>query len=244
MEKEEIRLQKYIAQTGLASRRKAEEYIEKGYILVDGKVATIGMKVTNENVVEYVQKNGKKRLLSKEEKEYYLLNKPLGYVCTSYEQFNRPKVIDIIKSNNRLVTVGRLDMYTTGAILVTNDGELVNSLTHPKNEIEKEYTVTIKGEIQKEDLDKLEKGIEIENYITAPAKTKILKIDNDKNISRVRVKIHEGKNREVRKMFKTLGYSVIALHRNMFAGLEVSNLKPGEYIQLSKKDILKLKELI
>lgn len=243
MEKEEMRLQKYIAQTGLASRRKAEEYIQKGYILVDGKVAKLGMKVTEDNKVEYVTKSGKKKLLSVEEKEYYLLNKPLGYVCTSYEQFNRPKAIDLIKSNNRLVTVGRLDMYTTGAIIITNDGELVNGLTHPKNEIEKEYTVTVKGEIQKEDLEKLEKGIQVEDYVTAPAKTKILKIDRDKNISRVRIKIHEGRNRQVRKMFKELGYSVIALHRNMFAGLEVSKLKPGEYIQLSKKDVLKLKEL-
>ena len=172
---EEKRLQKYLAEAGVASRRKCEEYILQGKVEVNGKIITeLGTKVTSNDVVKY---NG--RIIEpEEEKVYILLNKPIGYVTTSHEQFGRDKVLDLIKINKRVVPVGRLDMYTSGALILTNDGELVNKLTHPKNEIEKTYNVTLKGKVLEQDIEQLKNGVKIENdYITKPAKVKILKID-------------------------------------------------------------------
>lgn len=249
--KETIKIQKFIASTGLCSRRKAEDLIQKGYFTVNGEKAILGMRVSESDIVCFKGKN-----IKEEKKEYYLLNKPLGYVCSSKEQFDRPIAVDIIKTKARLVTAGRLDMYTTGAIILTNDGEIINKITHPKNEIEKEYYVTIKGKIKDEDLQKLENGVYIDTakyidtdsdkesvkennkkYLTKKAKAKILGFNIEKNEQRISLIIHEGKNRQVRKMFKELGYSVLALHRNRFGKFDVKNMKPGTYRELSKKEV-------
>lgn len=232
---EEKRLQKYLAEAGVASRRKCEEYILQGKVEVNGKIITeLGTKVTSNDVVKY---NG--RIIEpEEEKVYILLNKPIGYVTTSHEQFGRDKVLDLIKINKRVVPVGRLDMYTSGALILTNDGELVNKLTHPKNEIEKTYNVTLKGKVLEQDIEQLKNGVKIDNdYITKPAKVKILKIDEEKDISRIQIIIHEGKNRQVRKMCEAINKKVLALHRSKIGKIDVKDLKLGQWKYLSLKEI-------
>ena len=177
----EERLQKFLANAGIASRRKCEELILDGKVEVNGTIVTeLGTKVSEKDIVKY---NGK-IVKTEEEKIYILLNKPIGYVTTAKDQFNRDTVLDLIKINKRIVPVGRLDMYTSGALILTNDGEFVNMLTHPKNEIDKTYNVTVKGNVTNEDIEQLQKGVKIDDeYITKPAKVKILKIDKEKNIS-------------------------------------------------------------
>ena len=236
---EEIRLQKYLADCGIASRRKSEELIKQGQVKVNGKTITeLGTKVIpNKDIVEY---NGKKIELKKEY-VYILLNKPIGYVTTVKDQFNRDSVLDLVKTNKRLVPVGRLDMYTSGALILTNDGDFVYKVTHPKNKIEKTYTVTIIGIVKKEEVEKLKKGVEIEDYITKPAKVKILKIDEEKNQSRLEITIHEGKNRQVRKMCEAIGHKVLALHRSKIAGIDVKDIPLGKWRYLNSKEVNKIK---
>ena len=236
---EEMRLQKYLAASGIASRRKCEELILNESIKVNGKVVTeLGTKVNPEK--DEVLYNGKKVNLE-EEKIYILLNKPLGYITTAKEQFGRDKVLDLVKINKRIVPVGRLDMYTSGALILTNDGEFVNKLTHPSGEVEKTYNVTVKGKVTNEDVQKLKQGVEIDDgYITKPAKVKILKIDDEKNISRIQITIHEGKNRQIRKMCEAIGKKVLALHRSSIGNIDVKNLKLGEWRYLNKNEIKEL----
>ena len=231
----EERLQKYLANAGIASRRKCEELILDGKIEVNGIVVTeLGTKVSEKDIVKY---NGK-IVKPEEEKVYILLNKPIGYVTTSKDQFNRETVLDLVKINKRIVPVGRLDMYTSGALILTNDGELVNILTHPRNEVNKTYNVTLKGFVENEDIQKLQNGVEIDDgYITKPAKVKILKIDKEKNISRVQITIHEGRNRQVRKMCEAINKKVLALHRSSIENIDLKNLKIGEWRYLTNKEI-------
>ena len=223
---EAIRLQKYLAEAGIGSRRKCEEYIEQGKVKVNGNIAALGTKVDPEkDKVEFEEKEINKI----EENIYILLNKPIGYVTTVNDQFGRDKVLDLIKVKQRTVPVGRLDMYTSGALLLSNDGEFIYKITHPKHEIDKTYTVTIKGIITDQEVEKLRNGVEIEDYITKPAKVKILKIDEEKNISRLAITIHEGKNRQVRKMCEAIGKKVQALHRSKIGNIDVKDLKIGTW---------------
>ena len=235
---EEIRLQKYIAKSGVASRRKAEELILEGKIQVNGKTITeLGTKVNPEkDIVTY---NGK-TLKIEEEFVYILLNKPIGYVTTVKDQFGRDSVLDLVKIKEHLVPVGRLDMYTSGALILTNDGDFVYKVTHPKHEIEKTYTVTIKGIVKNEEVEMLRKGVKIEDYTTKPAKVKILKTDEEKNISRLEITIHEGKNRQVRKMCEAVGHKVIALHRSKIAGIGVKDIPLGKWRFMKEKEIRKI----
>ncbi len=239
---EEERLQKYLANAGIASRRKCEELILQGKVEVNGNVVTeLGTKVTSKDVVKYDGKIVK----PEEEKIYILLNKPIGYITTAHEQFGRDKVLDLIKINKRIVPVGRLDMYTSGALILTNDGELVNKLTHPKNEIDKTYNVTLKGKITESEIESLKNGVIIDDdYLTKPAKVKILKIDEEKNISRVQIIIHEGKNRQIRKMCEAIDKKVLALHRSKIGTLDVKNLKPGEWRYLNSSEIFGLTSIV
>ena len=174
---------------------------------------------------------------------YILLNKPIGYVTTVKDQFDRPTVLDLVKVKEKVLPVGRLDMYTSGALLLTNDGEFINKITHPKNEVEKTYTVTVKGIVNQEDVQKLENGVEIEDYISGKAKVKILKTDEEKNFSRVQITIHEGKNREVRKMCEAIGRKVLALHRRKIANLDVKKLKIGQWRYLTDNEVKELLKL-
>ena len=234
---EEVRLQKYLAEAGIASRRKCEEYIAQGRVKVNNKVAELGRKIDPKK--DEVLFNGKK-ILIQEELIYILLNKPIGYVTTAKDQFNRDSVLDLVKTNKRLVPVGRLDMYTSGALILTNDGDFVYKVTHPKHEIEKTYTVTIKGIVKQEEIEVLKKGVEIEDYITKPAKVKILKTDEEKNQSRLEITIHEGKNRQVRKMCEAIGHKVLALHRSKIAGIGLKDIPLGKWRYLNYKEVKKI----
>lgn len=230
---EEVRLQKYLAECGIASRRRSEELILQGKVKVNGTIIKeLGTKVIpKKDKVEY---NGKE-VKRQNEFVYILLNKPIGYVTTAKDQFKRDSVMDLVKTNKRLVPVGRLDMYTSGALILTNDGNFVYKVTHPKHEIEKTYTVTIKGIVQKEEVETLKNGVKIEDYVTKPAKVKILKTDEEKEQSRLEITIHEGKNRQVRKMCEAIGHKVLALHRSKIAGIGVKD------VPLRKVEIFKPK---
>ena len=235
---EEIRLQKFLANSGIASRRKCEEFIIQGKVKVNGKVVTqLGIKINPEK--DEILFNEKKIKNQNEEKIYILLNKPIGYVTTAKDQFNRPTVLDLIKGiDERIVPVGRLDMYTSGALILTNDGDFIYKITHPKNEITKTYTVTLIGIVEDEEIEQLKKGVKLDTgFITSPANVKILKIDYEKNNSRLEITIHEGKNREIRKMCEAIGKKVIALHRTKIGNLTVKDLKIGQWKYLTNKDI-------
>lgn len=235
---EEIRLQKFLAQAGIASRRKAEEWIRQGKVKINHEIVTeLGTKVIpGKDEIEY---EGKLITIQNED-IYILLNKPIGYVTTAKDQFNRDSVLDLVKVKQRIVPVGRLDMYTSGALILTNDGNFVYQVTHPKHEIEKTYTVTLKGMVQKEEVEQLKKGVNIGAYTTNPAKVRILKTDTQKNESRLEITIHEGKNRQVRKMCEAVGHKVIALHRSKIAGIDVKDLPLGKWRYLSKGEVNKI----
>ena len=234
----EERLQKYLAECGVASRRKCEEYILQGKVKVNNKIITeLGTKINPEkDKVTFEGKEVKKE----NQKVYILLNKPIGYVTTAEEQFGRDKVLDLVKVKERIVPVGRLDMYTSGALILTNDGEFVYKVTHPKHEITKTYTVTIHGIITKQEVEQLSNGVKIDGYITKPAKVKILKTDEEKNISRIEITIHEGKNRQVRKMCEAIGKKVIALHRSKIGNIGVKDLKLGQWRYLKENEVKQL----
>lgn len=233
---EPIRLQKFLANSGVCSRRNAEKLITEGKITVNGKVITeLGTKINPET--DEVVYNGKS-VKPVDKYVYVLLNKPIGYVTTVKEQFGRPTVMDLVKGVGvNLVPVGRLDMYTSGAIILTNDGDFVYKVTHPKNEIEKTYNATVRGIVDRDDVIKLENGVEIEDYVSGKAKVKILKTDTVKNISRVQITIHEGKNREVRKMCEAIEKPVIALHRAKIGNIAVNDLKIGNWRFLTKSEV-------
>lgn len=231
----EERLQKYLAECGIASRRKCEEYIIQGKVQVNGKTITeLGVKVNPEkDKITFEGKNVKQE----ERKVYILLNKPIGYVTTSDEQFGRDKVLDLVKVRERVVPVGRLDMYTSGALILTNDGDFVYKVTHPKHEIRKTYTVTVKGIIKNEEVEQLRKGVKIDDYTARPAKVKILKTDEEKDISRLEITIHEGKNRQVRRMCESVGRRVIALHRSKIGNIGVKDIELGKWRYLKDFEV-------
>ena len=238
MEDNKVRLQKFLANSGVASRRKCEELILEGKISVNGKIVNeLGIKIDpTVDKVEYCEK-----LIHNTEKlVYILLNKPIGYVTTAKDQFDRDTVLDLVKVKERVVPVGRLDMYTSGALILTNDGDFVYKVTHPKHEITKTYTVTVHGIINNEAVKKLIQGVEIEDYVTRPAKVKILKTDEEKNISRLEITIHEGKNRQVRKMCEAVGSKVIALHRSKIGDIGVKDIKLGNWRYLKDYEVKKL----
>lgn len=199
----------------------------------------MGIKVNPEkDIIEY---DGKKVINKKDDYTYILLNKPIGVVTTVKDQFKRETVLDLVKTNTRLVPVGRLDMYTSGALILTDDGEFVYKITHPKHEITKTYNVTLKGIITENNIEDLKNGVEIsDGYITKKAEVRILKIDKEKNISRIEIKIHEGKNRQVRKMCEAIGKKVLALHRAKIGNLDVKDLKIGTWRYMRKSEVQEL----
>lgn len=231
------RLQKVIAQTGYCSRRKAEELIKQKKVQVNGKIVTeMGVKVNFDDDIT-VEGNG---LNLKEDKVYYIMNKPRGIITSTSDEKNRKTVVDLINENKRIYPVGRLDYDTTGVLLLTNDGELTNLLIHPKNNIEKLYIAKIKGIPTKEELLRLSRGVIIDGRKTSKSKVKLKKINKKNNVSIVEIIIHEGRNHQVKKMFETIGYEVIKLKREKFAFLDVKDLKSGDYRELSIKEVKKL----
>ena len=230
------RLQKVMANSGVASRRKSEELISAGKVRVNGEVITeLGFKVGDNASITV---NGE--IISNEEKVYYILNKPRGVVATSKDEHNRKTVIDLIETDKRIYPVGRLDYDTTGLILLTNDGEFANYIMHPKNEIEKVYVTKINGLLSPSDQMALKKGIIIDGVKTSRAKLKITKINKRDNESIVELIIHEGKNHQVKKMFEALGFEVLKLKRERLAFLDLKGLKSGEYRSLTPHEIKKL----
>ncbi len=231
----EERLQKYLAQCGVASRRKCEELILQGRVQINGVTVTeLGTKINPEK--DKIKFDGKD-VKQSQKLVYILLNKPIGYVTTADDQFGRDTVLDLVKVKERIVPVGRLDMYTSGALILTNDGDFVYQVTHPKHEIEKTYTVTIKGIVQNSEVEQLRSGVKIDDYITKPARVRILKTDTEKDISRLEITIHEGKNRQVRKMCEAVGRKVLALHRSKIGGIGVKDIELGKWRYLTANEV-------
>lgn len=227
------RLQKIISNSGIASRRKAEELIKEGRVKVDGVVVTeLGTKVSKKNIVEV--DNVK---IGTEEKVYYLLNKPRGVVTTTSDEHGRKTVVSLIETDKRIYPVGRLDYDTTGLILLTNDGEFTNNITHPKNKIDKTYVAKINGILTIADIMALKKGVMIDNFKTSPAKVKVRKIDNKNKHSIVEITIHEGKNHQVKRMFESVGFHVEKLTRERIGIFDINNLKSGQYRKLTPKEV-------
>ena len=231
------RLQKLIARAGVTSRRNAENLILSGKVTVDGKVITeLGAKADAQK--NKIRVDGK-LLNFNAEKIYILLNKPRGYVCTANDERGRKTVLELVQEiSERVYPVGRLDLDSEGLILLTNDGELTNALIHPKFGIEKTYRARISGEVTEEKLDKLRAGIELEDGLTAPAKIFLL----EENL--VEITIHEGRNRQIRRMFAAVGCDVKRLKRIKFAGLTLDGVKVGKYRRLTADEIKKLKNLL
>ena len=232
---EEMRLQKFLSSAGIASRRKCEELILEGKIKVNGQVVCeLGTKI--DPLKDEVKYNDKKVELVKEEHTYILLNKPIGYVTTANDQFGRDTVLDLLKKVNRRVVP--VDMFTSGALILTDDGDFIYKVTHPKHEITKTYTVTVRGIVEESEVQKLREGVIIDNdYTTKPADARIIKIDREKNQSRMEIRIHEGKNRQVRKMCEAIGRKVLALHRTKIGDVGVKDLKIGTWKYLTPNEV-------
>ena len=230
------RLQKLIAESGFTSRRKAEDLIISGKVKVDGKVITeLGTKVNKDVKIEI---NGK--VLKLEQKEYYLLNKPREYISSLDDEKGRKIVTDLIDTKARIYPVGRLDYDTTGLLLLTNDGELTNILSHPSSGVEKTYLAKIEGILTPEDLSKLKKGIIIDSIKCNIKRVKVRKRDKIKDTDLVEIVIEEGRNHIVKKIFESLHHDVLKLTRTKYAFLEINDLKSGDYRILTNNEVRKL----
>jgi len=228
-----VRLQKFMAQCGVASRRKCEEIIQQGRVKVNGKtVNQLGFKIDPEK--DIVEVDGE-RISLQSHKVYIMLNKPFGVISSAKDEKGRKTVVDLVKDkvNVRVFPVGRLDFDTTGLILLTNDGEFAYKVTHPKHDIEKTYIALIKGIPSKEEIERFEKGLLIDGKMTAPAKFKVLKQINGNAI--VEIKIHEGRNRQIRKMCDMIGHKVLKLKRIAIGKLQLGKLKEGEFVFLDRE---------
>ena len=230
------RIQKVIANSGVCSRRKAEELIKAGRVTVDGNIARIGTSVSEKNLIEI---DGIK--VESQDKVYYLLNKPRGVVTTTSDDKNRKTVLDLITTDKRIYPVGRLDYDTTGALLLTNDGEFANLMMHPKNEVDKVYIAKLDRIIKSDEVKKLKQGVLIDGSVLVKAsRVKVRKIDYKNENCLVEITIHEGKNHQVKKMFESLGIRVDKLKRERIAFLDVLHLNSGEYRELNKKEVHQL----
>lgn len=230
------RLQKVIAQSGLTSRRKAEQLIEEGRVFVNGKcVKELGTKVTSKDKIEV---DGE--LLGKEKKVYYLLNKPRGVVTTTSDDKNRKTVVELIDCEERIYPVGRLDYDTTGVLLLTNDGEFANILMHPSHGVEKVYLAKVKGIIKGDAINTIKNGVEVGGVKVYPTRVKLKKTDTKSQTSFVEVTIQEGKNHEVKELFKAVGFDVMKLTRERYGFFTATGLKSGEFRALNPKEVSKV----
>lgn len=235
---EEIRIHKYIADAGIMSRRQAEEAIKRGEIKVNGEVAEIGMKIDPlADTLEYKGKVIKKERIHN---TYVMLNKPVGYVTTMSDEKGRPTVKDLTDDvGARVYPVGRLDLESEGLLLLTNDGELANRLTHPRHKIPKYYNVTVKGEVTMQQRKKLASAMEIDGYIIQPVKNEIISMNEEQTV--LKLELYEGRNRQIRKMCEKVGLTVLKLKRIAIGSISLGNLKPGTWRKLSKEQIDYLK---
>lgn len=230
-----MRINKFIAKTGLCSRRKAEELILNGDITVNDIILNdLSYKVKPDDIVKY-----KDQVITLENKKvYYMLNKPVGYTSTNKDKFADKVIFELIDSSYRLFSIGRLDKDSRGLILLTNDGEMYNKIMHPRNEIFKKYEVTLNKKFNKCHIENFNKGIDIGGYITNKSF-----ITTTEKPNKVYIEINEGKNRQVRKMFSALGYDVIDLNRVSIANIKLDQLVIGEYRELNDDEINYLMKL-
>ena len=230
------RLQKYLSSCGIASRRKSEELILAGKVKVNGKVVTeLGTKVSEKDEVEVENME-----VYRKEKEYYLLYKPEKTICSVSDEKGRTTVVDLIETDEKIFPVGRLDYDTTGLLLLTNDGELTNKLTHPKGFVEKTYIAKVSGIVTGKEIHELEEGIELEGVKTKKARAKLKKIDKKNNKTYVELTITEGRNHQVKNMFAALGHKVLKLKRISYAFFNLEGMKIGEYRRLTAKEVKQL----
>ena len=234
------RLQKAIAASGYTSRRKAEDLIRAGRVKVNGEVVSeLGFKVKKGDLIEVDN-----QVLEGENKVYYMFYKPKGCICSLCYEFGRMTVVDFFKDvNERIYPVGRLDYDTTGVLLMSNDGEFANLMMHPSSHLEKVYEVTIDGLITGETLHQLEKGIYLEGVKTLPCKIKVTGKDMEHKTTMLMIKLVEGKNRQVKKMFETVGHKVKRLHRSQVGTVNLKGLRPGEYRIMKPQEVKELKTL-
>ena len=238
---EKIRLQKAIADAGLASRRKAEEWITEGKITVNGIPAVIGQKVDPET--DKIALNGEPVVISPKKNIYIMLYKPEGCVCTVQDDLGRQTVMEYVQDiHTRIFPVGRLDYNTEGLLLLTNDGDFANRITHPKNKIEKTYMAHVRGgAFTKEELNTLKQGVMLEDGRTQPAKVRVDTVYNN-GTTLIEIVITEGRNRQVRRMLEAVGHPVLALKRTKIGFLQLGNLPYGKWRHLNAQEIKKLKE--
>lgn len=230
------RLQKYLSSCGVASRRKSEELILKGHVRVNDEIVSeLGYKINEKDKV-YVDDV----LVTRSEKIYYLLYKPEKVICSVSDEKGRATVIDLIDTKEKIFPVGRLDYDTSGLLLLTNDGELSNKLTHPSHYIEKTYSVKAEGIVSIEKVRKLEKGIIIDGVKTKRARARIVKTDKKNNKTYIELTITEGRNHQVKNMFEAIGHKVLKLKRISYAFLNLSGLSIGEYRTLTIKEVRQL----
>ena len=229
-----MRLQKFLAVCGVASRRKAEEIIASGRVSVNGNIIReMGVSVDEEH--DKVTLDGK-TVKPEEKKRYIILNKPKGYITSMSDQFDRPDINALISEvKERVFPIGRLDYDTEGLLILTNDGEFANAVAHPKKSIDKVYIAKIKGTFSEEIADKLRSGVMIDGKVTSPAKVEIF--NNSGNVSEVRVAIHEGRNRQVRKMFESVSCRVIDLRRTAVGGFMLGNLQRGSWRDFTEAEL-------
>ena len=228
-----MRLNKFIADAGICSRRKADEMIKEGRVTVNKHEAIIGMEITAEDVVRVDGERIRVNVIH----EYYMLNKPKRVLCSNEDKFGRQLAIDYIKSKKRLFTYGRLDYMTEGLIIISNDGEVYNHVMHPRKKLYKSYIAKLDREIEEKDMDALKYGVVIDGKRTAPAKVK--RVDKKE----IRIAIFEGRNRQIRKMVEILGYTVNSLKRVKIGELSLGNLQVGDYRKLTEEEIKYLKSL-
>jgi 23S rRNA pseudouridine2605 synthase len=224
-----VRLNAWLGRAGVASRRKADELIKSGRVTVNGEPGQLNTFVAAKDVVEL---DGKP--LAKQRLAYVLLHKPAGVITTSSDPLGRRTVIDLVDHTARVVPVGRLDADTTGALLLTNDGELSHRLAHPSHEIDKVYVADVDGIVTRAALAALEQGVELDDGRTAPAIAKRL------GPSRVELTIHEGRKHQVKRMLAAVGHPVRRLHRSVYAGLTLEGLEPGQWRELEPAEIARL----
>ena len=232
-----MRINKYIAHAGVASRRKAEELIKNGHVTINGTVV--------DNLATQVKASDRGEIdgspIYNEEKVYYLLNKPRGVISSVSDEKGRKTVVDLLPEvRERIYPVGRLDWDTSGLLILTNDGDFTDKMIHPRNEIDKVYLARVKGIATKENLRPLTRGVMVDGRKTKPAHYHIVKVDKEKNRSVVELTIHEGRNHQVKKMFEEVGLLVDKLSRIRFGTLDLAGLRPGEFRKLSKKEISQL----
>ena len=228
-----MRINKFLSSLGIASRRAIDKYIEEGRIKVNGVIASTGIDVTEDN--EIYMDNKKIETKRIEEKVYFMLNKPLEVLSASSDDRGRKTVVDLIKTDKRIFPIGRLDYMTSGLNLLTNDGELFNRLVHPKSEIYKKYYIKVFGEVKKEEIEELKKGVLLEDGKTLPAKVSGIKYD--KNKTSMYISIREGRNRQIRRMIEKFGYKVLMLRREKIGELSLGDLKEGKYRELTREEI-------